>query len=50
MYNTEEEEEKHLTDRINITIILILKIRKSLLTIDITDNIDIKHGDIKNKN
>ena len=36
MYNKEEEEEveekNFFTDRINITIILIFKIRKSLLT------------------
>ena len=32
-----------MTDRINITIILILKISKSLLTINITDSIDFKH-------
>ena len=41
MYNKEEEEveEKNFfTDRINITIILIFKIRKSLLTIDIADH------------
>ena len=42
MYNKEEEveveEKKIFTDRINITIILIFKIRKSLLTIDIADH------------
>ena len=40
MYNKEEEveEKKFFTDRINITIILIFKIRKSLLTIDIADH------------
>ena len=41
MYNKEEEEveEKNFfTDRINITIILIFKIRKPLLTIDIADH------------
>ena len=35
-----------MTDRINITIILFLKkIKKSLLTIDITDSTDFKHGE-----
>ena len=43
MYNKEEEEVEErkkffFTDRINITIILIFKIRKSLFTIDITDH------------
>ena len=40
MYNKEEEEEveKNFFTDINITIILIFKIRKSLLTIDIADH------------
>ena len=41
MYNKEEEEvekKNFFTNRINITIILIFKIRKSLLTIDIADH------------
>ena len=45
MYNKEEEEveKKNLfTDRINVTIILIFKIRKSLLTIDIADHKKLK--------
>ena len=46
MYNKEEEEKNILTDRI---LLLILKIRKSLLTIIIAHNIDFEHGEYKKK-
>ena len=45
MYNKEKEEvekKNFFTERINITIILIFKIRNSLLTIDIADHKKIK--------